>query len=214
MQKDDLLKLGISNEDADKIMELFTAATKDLVPKEKLAEVEAEKVRLATSLAKRDQQLEELQTSATDIETVKTQLATAISKNETDSRTAAAELATLRKNNALDLALIKAGAKNPTAVKALLDLDKISLDGENLIGFNEQLEPIKTSDDYLFNEGSDLSGRTPSAGSGGKHADDTKENPFKKETWNLTKQAEIYKKDPVQAKRLATAAGESPSWLV
>lgn len=218
MLKDALLQLGLTADQADKVLglheEAITTATKDLIPKEKLAEVNTEKEQLTTSLAERDQQLKALQTSADASEGLKTKLAEAIAKNEADSKQAAADLADYKKNNALDLALVKAGAKNPKAARALLDLEKVSLDGENLIGLSDQLEVLKTSDGYLFDEGGGLSGRAPSAGSGGSHPNEPKDNPFKKETYNLTKQAELYKKDLEQAKRLAAAAGVLPAWLV
>lgn len=64
-----------------------------------------------------------------------------------------AELAQLRLDSAVDAALTKAGAKNFTAVRALLDLEKVSLDESGrLNGLSEQLEAVKKSDSYLFNE--------------------------------------------------------------
>jgi hypothetical protein len=197
----------------DALKEALNVALENHVPKAKLDEVVTENGQLTTSLAERDNQLKALQGASGGIEAIKKQLADAIAQNETDSKSAAAELAAYKKDNALNLALAQAGAKNPTAVKALLDSEKIIVDGERLIGFNEQIEALKTSDDYLFTEGGGLSGREPSAGSGGANPSDPKDNPFKKETYNLTKQAEIYKKDPEQAKRLAAAAGVSPTWL-
>lgn len=41
-------------------------------------------------------------------------------------------------------------AKNIKALKGLLDLDKVKLDGEELKGLTEQLEALKESDSYLF----------------------------------------------------------------
>ncbi len=61
------------------------------------------------------------------------------------------ELAKVKLNSALDLALINAGARNVKASKALLNLENVKLDGETLIGLNEQLEELKKSDAYLFN---------------------------------------------------------------
>lgn len=41
-------------------------------------------------------------------------------------------------------------AKNLKAVKSLLDVDKLSIEGEEIKGLKEQLEALKTSDSYLF----------------------------------------------------------------
>ncbi len=53
---------------------------------------------------------------------------------------------------ALERALVAAKARNPKAVKALLDLENIKLDGEKLLGLEDQLKKLKESDSYLFEE--------------------------------------------------------------
>lgn len=54
------------------------------------------------------------------------------------------------KQSAVDLALVKNGAKNPRAVNALLDAEKIELGDGGVKGLDEQLEALKESDPYLF----------------------------------------------------------------
>jgi len=213
MTKEALLQLGLTEEQADQVLGLHTETIQDLVPKDKLAEAATERDNLANALQKRDNQLNELQNSVGDNKGLQKQLADAIAKNEADSRAAAEAFAAYKKNNAVDLHLMKAGAKNPIAVKALLDLEKVSVDGDNLLGLTDQLEALKTSDAYLFDTVPLLSGREPGAGSGGGGYGNTKDNPFKKETWNLTKQAALYKENPELAKKMAAAAGVSVPWL-
>lgn len=60
------------------------------------------------------------------------------------------DIAELRKNAAIDVALAGSGAKDAKLVKALLDSNAVKVDGENISGLSEQLEKIKTSHDYLF----------------------------------------------------------------
>ena len=48
------------------------------------------------------------------------------------------------------MALMQAKAKNPKLAKAALDMSVIKMDGENLLGFNEQIDKLKESDGYLF----------------------------------------------------------------
>lgn len=55
-------------------------------------------------------------------------------------------------NSALSLELTKANAKNPKAVKALLDTSLLKLDNGKLIGLEEQLKNLQESDGYLFGE--------------------------------------------------------------
>lgn len=64
---------------------------------------------------------------------------------------AAKTLAAEKLSNAIEMALVNAGTRNTKATKALLNLENIKLDGENLIGLNDQLENLKKSDSYLFN---------------------------------------------------------------
>ncbi len=73
------------------------------------------------------------------------------------------DIEALRLSAAVDAVIAKTGAKNPKLVKSCIDLSKVKLDGENVLGLNEQLETLKTSDGYLFgNTGSEGS----SAGTG------------------------------------------------
>lgn len=56
------------------------------------------------------------------------------------------------KQSAVDLAVVKYGAKNPRAVNALLDLEKIEVTEDGVKGVQEQLDGLKESDSYLFQD--------------------------------------------------------------
>ena len=56
----------------------------------------------------------------------------------------------MRKASAIDIALANSKAKNGKAARALLDLDAVKLDGNKLLGFDDQLEALKKSDPWLF----------------------------------------------------------------
>ncbi len=73
-------------------------------------------------------------------------------KYKDDTATLNQKLAEQTKNSKIDFALLGAKAKNTKAVRALLDESKISLDGENLLGLNEQIESLKKEAAYLFGE--------------------------------------------------------------
>ena len=103
-------------------------------------------------------------------------------------------------------ALANVGAKNPKAVKALLDLEKISLDGENLIGLSDQVKILEESDPYLFDNDSKLSGYESKSGNGHAVSNLIKDNPFKKETWNLTKQGQLLRENPELYNKLKSAS--------
>lgn len=63
-------------------------------------------------------------------------------------------------------------ARDVVDIKANLDMSKISLDGENFIGLDEQIKTLKEKKDYLFNKeetiitGNGESGRTKADGDG------------------------------------------------
>lgn len=60
------------------------------------------------------------------------------------------ELEAVKKDSKIEIALVNAGARNIKSVKANLNLENVKLDGENLLGLDEQLETLKKSDAYLF----------------------------------------------------------------
>jgi chromosome segregation ATPase len=68
-------------------------------------------------------------------------------------------------NSKLDLSLRDAQAKNPKAVKALLNSEEIKLDGDKLLGLEDQIKILKESDSYLFGE-ERIKGNPPNKGGG------------------------------------------------
>lgn len=60
------------------------------------------------------------------------------------------DIAAVKLDSAVNMALVEAKAKNPKLAKAALDMSVIKMDGENLLGLSEQLDKLKESDAYLF----------------------------------------------------------------
>lgn len=58
----------------------------------------------------------------------------------------------LKLDNALDRELRANNVRSTKAARALLNLDKIKLDGDKLLGFDDQITALKASDAYLFAE--------------------------------------------------------------
>ncbi len=61
------------------------------------------------------------------------------------------ELKTTKLNNAIETALIQSGARNTKTIKALLDMSKVVEAEEGIKGIEEQINALKQSDPYLFN---------------------------------------------------------------
>lgn len=60
------------------------------------------------------------------------------------------DIAAVKLDSAVNMALVEAKAKNPKLTKAALDMSVIKMDGENLLGLTEQLDKLKETDAYLF----------------------------------------------------------------
>ena len=173
-----------------------------MVPKRRLDEVITERNRYKEQVAERDTQLADLGAKAKDHDTLRVQIAELQAKNKQAAEDYEKQLKDQRFAFAIERAVAKADARNVKAVVALLDASKISLDGENLIGFDEQIAALKKSDPFLF--GVDLKGRMPEGT--GKPPKEVP-NPWKKESFNLTKQGHILKTDPELAVKLKAEAG-------
>lgn len=78
-----------------------------------------------------------------DVEKLKTDAKDWETKYNTD-------LAAVKLDSAVSMALVEAKAKNPKLTKAALDMSLVKLDGDKLIGLSEQLDNLKKSDAYLF----------------------------------------------------------------
>ncbi|MFT8477723.1 MAG: phage scaffolding protein [Liquorilactobacillus sp.] len=108
---------------------------------------------LNSQIKERDGQLSTLKKSAGDNEELKAQIKSLQDENKQAATDYQRKLAEQSKNFKIDSALRDAKARNPKAVKALLDLDKVSVDGDNLVGFKDQLEAVQKDNDFLFEQG-------------------------------------------------------------
>lgn len=150
MNKEELLSLGLTEEQAEKVL--------------------AEMTELQKTVKERDKQLADLQKAAKGNDELQHQITALQQQNAEQAKAHKAELAQLRLDNAIDNALTAAGAKNLKAVRALLDMEKLQLgeDGK-LTGWPEQLEALQKSDGYLFAAAQQptFRGFQPAAGSDG-----------------------------------------------
>ncbi len=73
----------------------------------------------------------------------------------------------LRLNFAVEIALLKAGAKNVTAAKALINMNELTYDeNKGAVGINEQIEALKADEAtaFLFEDKGKDSGFVPRDG--------------------------------------------------
>lgn len=150
MNKEDLIAMGLTEEQAKKVMDSLDG---NYVTKTRFNEVNEENKTLKKSVSDRDKQLEDLKKSSGDNEELKKQIETLQQENANQKKAHDSEMTQLRLDNAIDAALTAAGAKNIKAVRALIDTSKVKVgeDGK-LTGFDDLLSAVQKSDSYLFTE--------------------------------------------------------------
>jgi len=117
MTKEKLLEWGLTEEQANKVMEGLNGS---FVTKARFNEVNTELTTAKNTIKERDAQLETLKKASGDTEALRGQIAQLQAENKKKDGDYAAELKNLKIGNAVELALTGAKAKNNTAVKALM----------------------------------------------------------------------------------------------
>ena len=202
--KELLEKIGVAEDNIDNATKQFKEFLDgEYVPKSRFNEVNAEKKTLETAVADRDKQLKSLKDSEGDVQALKDQITKLQADNKANALKAAEDLKALKLSTAVQLA-IGDSAQDAELVANLIDKSKLILGEDGKVtGLNEQLKELKTNKSFLFKpEGDPKFKYDPNKGSG-----TPTNNPFSKEYYNLTQQAELYSKDPVKAKQLASEAG-------
>lgn len=147
----DILSKGkVEKEHTDKVLNKYHDGIKEYKDSaEKVKTLEAETTSLKEQISQRDKDLKELK--KVDAKELETKIAELEEKNKTMQETHDKEMSETRKNLMLENSLMKANVKNSKAIRGMLDLDKITIDGDELTGLEDQIKALKESDSYLFN---------------------------------------------------------------
>ena len=165
--KELLKKAGVDEAKLDGLIaDVNKEMPKYFIPKDKYNETAEAKKKLETDLQARDTQLEELKKAAGSSDDLKKQIEILQGENKKAAEEWQGKLAQMQLDFAVEKTLTTAKAKNPKAVKALLDMGKVKLDGEQLLGLDDQLKALQQSDAYLFGEPSKVGGGTNPPGGG------------------------------------------------
>lgn len=174
LTKEQLIALGAPEELATKIAGESAKELAGYIEKSKYSEVETAKKQLEEGNKTLTKQLEEIKKSAGDNAELKKQIEDMQTANKAKEKEYAESIAKLKLDNAVDLALLGAGAKNNKAVKALLNLEKATIgeDGK-VIGLDEQLKNLKKAEDssFLFETAPKFKGVNPAGKGGDKEPD-------------------------------------------
>ncbi|CAM3206957.1 phage scaffolding protein [Lactiplantibacillus plajomi] len=164
--------MGLTEEQINSIMETNGHDIENA--KHALGDVEAIKAENETlkgNVANRDKDLKALKKQLGNNEELAKQVTELQAKYDEDTKSLTAQLNQTKLNGALDTVLSSAKARNPKAVKGLLDMDKVKLtDDGKLEGVDDQLAALRKSDAYLFDEGT-KSHYSPDGGGGSQDTD-------------------------------------------
>ena len=150
MKKEDLIAMGLSEEQAENVMKSLDG---NYVPKQRFNEVNEKFKTAEKTVAERDKQLEELKKSGGDSETLKKQIEQLQKDNAEQKKAHDAEIAQIQLDNAINSALTGAGAKNNIAVRAMLgDTSKLKVGDDGTVkGLDDLIKAVQKSDPYMFN---------------------------------------------------------------
>ena len=151
MEKEKLLALGITEEQAAEIVKMHKGILDgNYVPKSRFNEVNDSKNDLEGQVKDRDRQLKDLKKAAGDNKELKNKIEALEEGNKKTREDYEAKIKQIKIDNAVDVSLKDAGAKNLKAVRALLDLDGLKIDGDSIDGLKEQIESLQKDEGTSF----------------------------------------------------------------
>ncbi|MBS5934936.1 MAG: phage scaffolding protein [Clostridiales bacterium] len=114
--------------------------------------VKSERDQYKKDVKKRDKDLEAIQDKVKDNEELSKEIDDLKEKNKVDAEKYSKELEKIQFENVLEKKLGSYNPQNVSILKKALDFSKITRDGNNFIGLEEQINALKESDKYLFKE--------------------------------------------------------------
>ncbi|BDB02142.1 phage scaffolding protein [Clostridium botulinum] len=148
------------------------------IPKTRFDQVNEQAKEYKKQVGERDTQLKSLKEQYKDVDGLKEKFEKLELDNKTQKETYEKQLNDIAFNNALEKGLGAFNIKDKNLIMALIDKDKLKIDGDNVIGLKEQIEPLKTSHEYLFDK--EIKG-TGSFGTGGNNDPEPNKTNFASE---------------------------------
>lgn len=156
--RDDLRNIGVEDSKVEEIMSLHGKDVQELKDKEEQLKAQHSEAKQEVKLYKnrieeQNSQLDELRNQVNSGEDLNEKVKALKEANEQKDAEHKKEMNKVKLRYEIDKELDRAGAKNRIAVMALVDENDVQLtDDDGVRGLSEQLEKLKESDSYLFND--------------------------------------------------------------
>lgn len=148
-----LKEQGLTDEQIEKIIgEAGKELPKHYMPKDKYNEAVEAKKQAEKDIADRDKQLETLKADAGASETLKAEITKLQEANTAAKEQYEADLKDIKVTSAIEKALTDAKAKHPDLLLGKIDKTKLVVDGDRIVGLEEQINPLKESYKELFQD--------------------------------------------------------------
>jgi hypothetical protein len=149
MTKEQFIALGFTEEQATKAATASAEELKTYIPKHRFDEVNEENKTLKVTVKDNATQLETLKAAAGASEEMKKTIETLQTDNKKKDEEHQANLKDITLTNAIKIAL--AGkVHDETLAVGLVDKTKLVIDGDKVVGLDEQLKGLKETKSFLF----------------------------------------------------------------
>lgn len=167
MTREELQKLGLTDEQVDSVMKLHgTDVQAGQKAQQELESVIAERDGLKEQITQRDKDIKSLKKNAGDSETLTTKLDELQKQYDTDTQNLNNQLASTKKNAALVTGLSGTGARDVQDLLKFIDQERVQLDDDGVVtGLEEQVKSLRESKPYLFS-GTPTAHYQPQGGNG------------------------------------------------
>lgn len=150
------LKSKLNEEQLNALNEVFKDVDvvlepqENFIPKSRFDEVNTQNKELKANNEKLASDLDAAVSDSKDAEELKATIAKLQEENKAVQEKYETDIKARERDYLINDALREAGARNPRAAKALLNMDNVNIVDGKLNGFEDQLKTLKESDAYLF----------------------------------------------------------------
>lgn len=150
----------------DKDLEDISGGT--YIPKQRFDQVNEQAKEYKKQVTERDTQIANLKEEYKDVDGLKEKVGQLEKDNKAQKDTYEKQLNDIAFSNALEKGLGAFNVRDKKLIMALIDKEKLKVDGDSVIGLKEQIEPLQKSHEYLFEKEIKGTGSFVTGGEGGE----------------------------------------------